>query len=341
MVKVGQERSLRPKGCSLRWPCLAAACGCNAACWNSGHGGASAGCAGPVRAGPRGQPPRNHGLFEFLKTRAAKTHEGKATFYKRADPLRNPWRARISELEEECTDVERGQETRTQQSAKTELPAPSRGLSGATSPGLPHLRRKPRQDPSGSLQDAAAARGATRLGRAAAARALHTDPGRPARLTSRSGRRPAQSGPRGAPPRSRPSPGGRQLRSALPAAKRKAFPSASTPPLGAGRQLRPGRCGHWPPAGLTFAEQRQQQQQPQPRGAGRRRRLRHGPRTPGPQQEGCWLGLGVSAAGCGGQPGRPMPARDAADTADTAGAERRGADSGCSTMLRAGIGSRD
>lgn len=66
--------------------------------------------------------------------------------------------------------MERGKETRTEQSAETELPA---------------------QDPSGSLQDAAAARGATRLGRASAAQALGTDPGRPARNAFRRETRPA------------------------------------------------------------------------------------------------------------------------------------------------------
>lgn len=49
-------------------------------------------------------------------------------------------------------------------------------------------------------------------------------------------------------------------------------------------QLGPGRCRHPPPAGLTFAEQRQQQEPSQPRGAGRR--LRHRPCAPGPRQEG-------------------------------------------------------
>lgn len=86
--------------------------------------------------------------------------------------------------------MERGKETRTEQSAETELPAQVAGFLGLPHPAFPPAPKR-RQDPSGSLQDAAAARGATRLGRASAAQALGTDPGRPARNAFRRETRPA------------------------------------------------------------------------------------------------------------------------------------------------------
>lgn len=188
--------------------------------------------------------------------------------------------------------MERRKETKLEQSAETELPAQVAGFLGLHHPASPTCA----ETAARSVRFAPGRGREARPGWDAPLRLRPWAPTPAARPTTRSGERPAQSGPRSAgsaaPPRSRLSPGSGQLRSPLPAAKRKAFPSASAPPPGARRQLRPGLYGHRPPAGLTFAEQRQQQQQPQPRGAGRRRRLRHGPCAPGPRQKGCWLGPG-------------------------------------------------
>lgn len=211
-----------------------------------------------------GRLPRNHRLLGFLKRFGRqKTHEGKATFYKRGDPLLTPLRARGSGQEEECTDVERGKETRTQRSfAEKELRAQVAGFLGLSHPSRAICDERAtvsvRFGPS-----------ATRMRRAAAARTVNSDLGRRAQPATRPAwglRSPARRTTSLPAPPLRPA-------NALPAARRKqdgVFDCVhSTTPT-------------WPrpPAGLTFAEQRQQKQPPQPR-----RRLRHRPCAPGPRQE--------------------------------------------------------
>lgn len=136
-----------------------------------------------------GRLPRNHRLLDFLKELGGKKlTRGKATFYKRGDPLLTPLPARGSGQEEECTHVEREKETRTQRSfAETELRAQVAGFLG-----LPHPSRATCDERA--TVSVGFGPSATRLRRAAAARTVNTDLGGRAQPASRSSPRPAQLG---------------------------------------------------------------------------------------------------------------------------------------------------
>lgn len=236
----------------------------------------------------------------------ATTHKGKATVLKRADLLRSHLRKDIrAGGETHRRGVRKGNQDGAIVYRNTSPPAPVTGFLGLPYRPPPPAPKR-RQDPLGSPRDAAVARGATRQASAAATRALGTDPGRPARVPLGPETRPAR-GPRRAARHTTPLPvEPRRPVTAWPAARRKQKGVFERVHSTARSQLRPGRRGHQSPTELTFAEQGQQQkQQPQPHGAGRR--LRHRRCTLRPRREGRFLGLGGSAAGCGTQPGRPMP----------------------------------